>query len=67
VGTTDKSLELIFKQLIAGNAGMAIAETETYLAAWPNPQTQQKLDEMKTEYQLIEEHWQTGAEDPQRD
>ena len=46
---------------------MAIAETETYLAAWPNPQTQQKLGEMKTEYQLIEEHWQTGAEDPQRD
>ena len=67
MGTTDKSLELIFKQLIAGNAGMAIAETETYLAAWPNPQTQQKLDEMKTEYQLIEEHWEMGVEDPHRD
>ncbi len=43
MGTTDKSLERIFNQLIAGNVGLAIAETETYLAAWPNPQTQQKL------------------------
>lgn len=46
---------------------MAIAETETYLAAWPNPQTQQKLGDLKTEYLLMEEHWKMGVEDPQRD
>jgi tetratricopeptide (TPR) repeat protein len=66
VGTTDNSLKLIFNQLINGNLGMAIAETETYLAAWPNPQTLEKLNDLKAEYQLMEEHWIQGTEDPMR-
>ena len=66
MGTTDNSLKLIFIQLINGNLGMAIAETETYLAAWPNPQTQEKLNDLKAEYQLMEEHWIQGSEDPMR-
>ena len=66
VGTTDNSLKLIFNQLINGNLGMAIAETETYLAAWPNPQTLEKLNDLKAEYQLMEEHWIQGSEDPMR-
>ena len=66
VGTTDNSLRLIFIQLIDGNLGMAIAETETYLAAWPNPQTQEKLNDLKAEYQMMEEHWIQGSEDPMR-
>ena len=45
---------------------MAIAETETYLSAWPNPQTQEKLNDLKVEYQLMEEHWIQGTEDPMR-
>lgn len=66
MGTTDNSLKLIFIQLIDGNLGMAIAETETYLAAWPNPQTQEKLNDLKAEYQLMEEHWRQGSDDPMR-
>ena len=66
MGTTDTSLKLIFIQLINGNVGMAIAETETYLSAWPNPQTQEKLNDLKVEYQLMEEHWIQGTEDPMR-
>ena len=66
MGTTDNSLKLIFNQLINGNLGMAIAETETYLAAWPNPQTQEKLNDLKVEYQLMEGHWIQGSEDPMR-
>ena len=66
MGTTDNSLKLIFNQLINGNLGMAIAETETYLAAWPNPQTLEKLNDLKAEYQLMEEHWIQGSEDPMR-
>ena len=66
MGTTDNSLRLIFIQLIDGNLGMAIAETETYLAAWPNPQTQEKLNDLKAEYRLMEEHWIQGSEDPMR-
>ena len=67
MGTTDKSLERIFNQLIAGNVGLAIAETETYLAAWPNPQTQQKLLDLKADYLLMEDHWRQGTNDPQRE
>lgn len=66
MGTTDTSLKLIFIQLINGNVGMAIAETETYLSAWPNPQTQEKLNDLKVEYRLMEEHWIQGTEDPMR-
>ena len=67
MGTTDVTLERIFQELIAGNAGLAIAEAETYLAAWPNPQTTEKLNVIKAEYQLMEDYWQRGAKDPQRD
>ena len=66
MGTTDNSLKLIFIQLINGNLGMALAETDTYLAAWPNPQTQEKLNDLKAEYQLMEEHWIQGSDDPMR-
>ena len=65
MGTTDIALERIFKQLISGNAGMAIAEAETYLAAWPNPQTTEKLRAVKAEYELMADYWQRGAKDPQ--
>ena len=67
MGTTDIALERIFKQLIRGNAGMAIAEAETYLAAWPNPQTAEKLRAVKAEYELMADYWQRGAKDPQMD
>ena len=39
MGTTEVALERVFRQLIAGNVGLTIAELETYLAEWPNPQT----------------------------
>ena len=67
MGTTDIALERIFKQLISGNVGMAIAEVETYLVAWPNPQTAEKLQTVKAEYELMADYWQRGAKDPQRD
>ena len=44
---------------------MAIAETETFLAAWPHPQTQGKLADLKAEYKLMEGYWQQGIVDPQ--
>ncbi len=67
MGTVDIALERIFRQLIIGNVGLAINETDTYLAAWPNPQTKEKLDTMKQEYQLMTGYWQQGMKDPQRD
>lgn len=67
MGTTDIALERIFKQLIRGNAGMAIAELETYLSAWSNPQTAEKLQAVKAEYELMADYWQRGAKDPQID
>ena len=56
MGTTDIALERTFKQLIRGNVGMAIAEAETYLAAWPNPQTTEKLRAVKAEYELMADY-----------
>ncbi len=67
MGTTDISLQRIFQQLIDGNAGLTIAELEIYLAAWPNPQTSEKLDVIKREYQLMTDYWIRGANDPQLD
>ena len=66
MGTTDVALKRIFLQLIRGNAGLAITELETYLAAWPNPQTAERLRVIKEEYSLLADYWQLGVEDPQR-
>lgn len=66
MGTTDVSLKRIFDQLSHGNVGKAIAETDVYLAAWPNPQTQEKLNAIKEDYQLLMEYWRKGMPDPQR-
>ncbi len=67
MGTVHVALERIFNQLFKGNVGLAIQETDAYLLAWPNPQTQEKLDTMKQEYQLMTGYWQQGMKDPQRD
>ena len=67
MGTLDVSLQRIFQQLIAGNAGLAIAEVDTYLTAWPNPQTREKLEGLQEEYRLMTEYWKKGVRDPQLD
>lgn len=67
MGTTDIALERIFRQLIEGNVGLAIAETETYLAAWPNAQTTERLNVLKDEYGLMTNYWKRGTKDPQLD
>ena len=67
MGTTDIAMERIFRQLIEGNAGLAIAETETFLAAWPNQQTSEKLRQVKEEYLLMADYWQMGVKDPELD
>lgn len=67
MGTTDISLQRIFRQLINGNVGLTIAEIEIYLSAWPNPQNSEKLDVLKREYQLMTDYWMKGTKDPQLD
>ena len=64
MGALDISLERIYRQLTTGNVGRGIAEMETYLAAWPNPQTSQKLADLKSEYALLEDYWLRGVKDP---
>lgn len=44
--------------------GSAIAEAETYLAAWPNPQTTDKLNTLKESYRLMADYWLRGVKDP---
>lgn len=67
MGTIDTSLERIDSQLRAGNAGLAIMELDTYLMAWPNPQSREKLETLKSEYDLMADYWIQGITDPERD
>ena len=64
--TLDHSLERIYAQLCYGNCGMAIAELETYLAAWPDGQTTEALRVIKEEYSLMADYWRKGVVDEQR-
>ena len=47
MGTVDNSLSRIFYRLSHVNVGLALQETETYLMAWPNPQSMEKLNVLK--------------------
>lgn len=67
MGTIDIALGRIFRQLIEDNVGLAIAEMETYLTAWPNAQTMEQLNVLKDEYGLMTDYWKRGAKDPQLD
>ena len=51
---------------MTGNVGRAIAEMETYLAAWPQQQTRERLTAIKEDYMLMSEYWRQGTEDPKR-
>lgn len=42
-------------------------ELDTYLMAWPNQQTREKLETLKSEYDLMVDYWIQGATDPERD
>lgn len=64
MGTTDVALERVFRRLIWGNVGLCITELETYLSAWPNPQSKEKLEILKREYDLMADYWQQGVSDP---
>ena len=67
MGTIDTSLQRIYNQLNTGNAGLAIMELETYLTAWPNQQSREKLETLRSEYDLMADYWIQGATDPERD
>ena len=67
MGTIDTSLQRIYTQLVAGNVGLAIMELDTYLMAWPNPQSREILETLKSEYNLMADYWMQGATDPERD
>jgi Flp pilus assembly protein TadD len=67
MGTIDTSLQRVYAQLQAGNVGLAIMELDTYLTAWPNQQTREKLETLKGEYELMADYWMQGATDPERD
>ncbi len=58
-------LQRIAEPLRNGSVAVAIAETETLLAAWPQEQTKQKLQAVKDDYLQLIRDWQDhgdGAE-----
>lgn len=62
----DKALERVTQALEQGNCGVAIREMETYLAAWPEQHTQEKLDALTAEYAELEREWKNGTKDEER-
>ena len=54
---TQLQLERVAAALYQGNAGLAIVEMETYLAAYPQQQTTDRLNGIKTEYELMVDYW----------
>lgn len=64
---TQLQLERVATALYGGNAGRAISEMETYLAAYPQQQTTERLNGIKTEYELMVDYWRRGINDPQLD
>lgn len=66
MAATDSTLELVRSALVKGNCGMAIQAMETYLAAWPEPQTAERLLQMRTSYELMVGYWRHGGDDAGR-
>ena len=64
---TELQLNRVATELHRGNAGLAIAEMETYLAAYPQQQTIERLNGIKAEYELMTDYWRRGVNDPQLD
>ena len=62
---TENQLRRVAIELHQGNAGLAITEMETYLAAYPQPQTSERLNGIKAEYELMTDYWRRGVNDPQ--
>ena len=62
---TAKQLERVSWQLETANVGLAIAEMETYLAAYPQQQTSERLNGIRAEYDLMVDYWRRGIDDPQ--
>ncbi len=67
MGVLDTALHRVYTQLKVGNAGMAIVEMGTYLAAWPDPRLSDKLETLKSDYDLLNDYWVRGVADPERD
>ena len=62
---TALQLQRVANELRFGNVGLAIAEMETYLAAYPQQQTLERLNGIKAEYELMVDYWRRGVKDPQ--
>ena len=63
----DKTLERVATAIKNGNCGRALQEMKVYLTAWPEQHTQERLDALADEYQQIEERWQHGEADDERE
>lgn len=53
----NEHLESVANELRKGNAGCAIAAMEILLAAWQQPQTAEKLNAIKGDYEVVVNYW----------
>ncbi len=64
---SNSPLYRVWTELKVADVGQAISEMETYLSAWPQLQTTERLQEVKADYALMTDYWRRGADDPHLD
>ena len=63
----DKATERTSSALVFGDVGKALKEMSAYLMAWPQVQTQERLQVIKKDYDLMVDYWRKGMDDPQQE
>lgn len=58
---------MLFRLLSSNQLAEALKEAENQLLIHPQPQLQERLQDLQTDYQLMVDYWKKGFNDPQRD
>ena len=64
--TKNTPLSRVMAALCNGNLGLAIAEMDVYLSAWPQTQTIERLAAVKAEYDRMQDGWTHGEDESDR-
>jgi hypothetical protein len=63
----NEALNTIVDDVLHRQLGKAIAHLENYLYTFVQPQAQEQLQQIKSDYQLMTGYWQQGYDDPDRE
>lgn len=63
----DANLLLVRQALEQGDCGQAVCAMDTYLTAWPEQQTIERLTQLREDYDRMVGYWCRGVSDPGRE